>query len=98
MKNKLLVGLFLLIMGISVNSFAGDTKKSIYTSNAPAPIGTYSQAIQFGNTIYISGQIPVDPKTGNLIEGNFNDQIRQAFINLSEITKAAGGSVDNILK
>jgi len=62
------------------------------------PIGTYSQAIKFGHTIYISGQIGVDPATGKLVQGDFSNQIRQAFINVSEIAKAAGGSVDDILK
>jgi len=95
MKNKLSI---LLMMGISICSWADNGKRSIYTPNAPAPIGTYSQAIQWGNTIYISGQIPIDPKTGELVQGNFNDQVRQVFINLNEITKAADGTLDDILK
>jgi reactive intermediate/imine deaminase len=74
------------------------TKKEIYTSTAPAPIGTYSQAIQTGNTVYISGQIPIDPNTGDLIGGDFSAQVEQVLKNISEITKAAGGNLDNITK
>lgn len=96
MKRNLLT--FLLIAGISFNVIAGGVKNSIYTANAPVPIGTYSQGIQFGNTIYISGQIPVDPKTGELVQGNFKDQIRQVFRNISEIAKAAGSNINDILK
>lgn len=88
----------LLISVISCNVIAGDIKNRIYTAKAPAPIGTYSQGIQFGNTIYISGQIPIDTETGELVKGNFKDQIRQVFRNISEIAKAAGSNLNNILK
>ena len=73
-------------------------KHAIYTKNAPAPIGAYSQAMKMGNTTYISGQIPIDNKTGELVKGDFSDQFRQAIINLSEITKASGGSLNDIVK
>jgi reactive intermediate/imine deaminase len=73
-------------------------KKEIYTEMAPAPIGVYSQALQSGDMVYISGQIPVDPRTGEMIQGDFNVQVKQALQNLSEITKAAGGNLDNIVK
>ena len=96
MKKQNLLSCVLMI-GLSANALA-DQKKSIYTENAPAPIGTYSQAIQLGNTVYISGQIPVDPKTGELVQGTFSEQLKQAFSNISEISKAAGGNLDNILK
>lgn len=96
MKYKL--ASLLLMMGISFNSIAENIKESIDTKNAPAPIGTYSQAIKFGNSIYISGQIAVDPATGELVQGNFTNQIRQAFTNISEISKAAGGSIDDVVK
>lgn len=88
----------LLMLGISFNTSADCIKEAIYTKNAPAPIGTYSQGIKFGNTVYISGQIAVDPKTGELVQGDFSNQIRQTFINISEIAKAAGGSIDDTLK
>lgn len=73
-------------------------KHAIYTELAPAPIGPFSQAIQAGNMIYISGQIPTDLKTGELVKGNFLDQFKRAVNNLSEIAKASGGSLDNIVK
>jgi reactive intermediate/imine deaminase len=88
----------LLMIATSFSVFAGDTKISIYTPNAPEPIGTYSQGIQFGNLFFISGQIPVNPKTGELVQGSFKDQIRQVFTNISEITKAGGGNINDILK
>ena len=97
-NNKLLASLFILATGLSSNSSATDMKQSIYTSKMPASIGTYSQERQFGNTIYISGQIPVDPKTGKLVQGDVKDQIRQVFTNLSEITKAVGGDMNDIVK
>lgn len=101
---KIFSTLFLIPMIHSIDSFAQISnpqvinKQAIYTENAPAPIGTYSQAILNGKTVYISGQIPMDPKTGKLIQGDFYAQIRQVFNNVSEITKAAGGNLDNIIK
>jgi 2-iminobutanoate/2-iminopropanoate deaminase len=88
--------LFLLILLISNSAFAA--KESIYTKTAPDPIGIYSQAIKIGNTVYISGQIPIDPKTGELVPGNFNEQVKQSLLNVNEIAKAAGGNIDNIVK
>jgi reactive intermediate/imine deaminase len=88
--------LFLLFLLISNSIFAA--KESIYTKKAPDPIGTYSQAIKIGNTIYISGQIPIDPKTGKIVEGSFDAQVKQSLSNVNEIAKAAGGNIDNIVK
>lgn len=73
-------------------------KEYIYTRNAPDPIGTYSQAIKVGNTVYISGQIAIDPKTGDIVEGGFKNQVKQVLTNISEIVKAAGGTIDDIDK
>jgi len=73
-------------------------RQSITTSNAPQVIGTYSQAIQTGTTVYISGQIPLDPNTMNLIAGDFTHQLQQVLTNLRSIAIAAGGSLDNIVK
>lgn len=73
-------------------------KHAIFTKAAPAPIGVYSQAIKMGDVTYISGQIPIDSKTGELVKGDFSGQFRQAIINLSEITKASGGSLNDIVK
>ena len=69
----------------------------IHTPNAPAAIGTYSQAIRAGNTVYLSGQIPLDPKNGTLVEG-IEPQITQVFENLKAVCEAAGGSLANIVK
>ncbi len=73
-------------------------KESIYTKNAPAPIGVYSQAIKTGSTVYISGQIPIDPTTGNMLQGSFKNQVRLALANVNAIAKAAGGNLDDIVK
>lgn len=96
MKNYIIALMFLSLC--SFNAIAGNSKKSIYTENAPAPIGTYSQAIQFGNTVYIAGQIPVDPKTGALVAGTFSEQVAQVFNNISAIAKASGGDINDTLK
>jgi len=74
------------------------TKKAIHTDLAPQAIGTYSQAIQTGNTVYLSGQIPLDPKTMTLVEGPIDTQIHRVFENLSAVAKAAGGSLDDVVK
>ncbi|MFO5783551.1 Rid family hydrolase, partial [Klebsiella pneumoniae] len=66
------------------------TKTVIHTDNAPAAIGTYSQAIKAGNTVYVSGQIPLDPKTMELVEG-FEEQTVQVFENLKAVIEASGG-------
>ena len=70
----------------------------INTDRAPAAIGTYSQAVRAGNTVYLSGQIPLDPHSGELVTGNIATQIRQVFDNLAAVAEAAGGSLDNAVK
>ncbi|MEX2517269.1 MAG: RidA family protein [Gammaproteobacteria bacterium] len=74
------------------------TRQIISTNAAPAAIGPYSQAMKTGNTVYLSGQIPLDPKTMNLIEGDMKAQIRQVLDNLAEVATAAGGSLDDVVK
>jgi reactive intermediate/imine deaminase len=74
------------------------TKQIIHTDHAPAAIGPYSQAVRAGNTVYFSGQIPLDPATGNLVEGDIGAQARRAFDNLKAVTEAAGGSLDRIVR
>ncbi len=74
------------------------TKKAIQTDLAPQAIGTYSQAIQTGNTVYLSGQIPLDPTTMNLVEGPIEAQIHRVFENLRAVAAAAGGSLDDVVK
>ena len=73
-------------------------RKIINTENAPAAIGTYSQAVQTGNTVYISGQIPLDPETMEFVSQEIEPQIHQVFKNLTAITNAAGGDLSNIDK
>jgi reactive intermediate/imine deaminase len=70
----------------------------IRTDHAPAAIGTYSQAVAAGSTVYISGQIPLDPATGTLVAGNIENEIRRAFDNLVAIAQAAGGTLDDAVK
>ena len=72
-------------------------KTVIETKNAPAAIGTYSQAIRKNNIIFLSGQIPLDPKTMNLVSG-IEAQIHQVFKNLIEVIKASNASVDDLVK
>ncbi len=72
-------------------------KKKIETDDAPKALGTYSQAIEAGNTIYLSGQIPLDPKTMKLVEGNEN-QIRQVFKNIQAVCESAEVSLNEIVK
>lgn len=74
------------------------TKQIIATDKAPQAIGPYSQAVYAGNTVYLSGQIPLDPASMNLIEGDMSAQIRQVLDNISAVTTAAGGSLDQIVK
>ncbi|EIK54413.1 endoribonuclease [Stutzerimonas stutzeri TS44] len=73
------------------------SKTVINSDKAPAAIGTYSQAIKAGNTVYLSGQIPLDPKTMELVEG-FEAQAVQVFENLKAVAEAAGGSLKDVVK
>jgi 2-iminobutanoate/2-iminopropanoate deaminase len=73
-------------------------KKIINTNNAPAPIGPYNQAVLSGNTLYISGQIPMDPKTGTLIQGDIKKETAQSMENLKAILTAADMSFDHVVK
>jgi reactive intermediate/imine deaminase len=73
-------------------------KQIISTTDAPAAIGTYSQAVRVGNTVWISGQIPLDPRTKELVTGDVEAQIRQVFDNLKAIVVAAGATLDDVVK
>ena len=73
-------------------------KAVIQSNQAPAAIGPYSQAIKSGNTVYLSGQIPLDPQTMELVSGDIEDQARQVFTNLSAVCEEAGGSLKEIVK
>ncbi|TWT20255.1 RidA family protein [Luteimonas marina] len=70
----------------------------IHTDDAPAAIGPYSQATRAGNTVFFSGQIPLDPATGDVVEGGIEAQARRAFDNLKAVTEAAGGSLADIAR
>lgn len=70
----------------------------IATDNAPAAIGTYSQAVRVGNTVYLSGQIPLVPSTMQIVSDDFEAQVVQVFDNLTAVCTAAGGSINDIVK
>lgn len=74
------------------------SRTAVHSDRAPAAIGTYSQAIRAGNTVYLSGQIPLDPATGQLVEGTIEEQIRRIFDNLKAVAEASGGSLANAVK
>ncbi|MDJ0926342.1 MAG: RidA family protein [Gammaproteobacteria bacterium] len=74
------------------------TREPVHSDAAPAAIGTYSQAMRAGDTLYISGQIPLDPASGELVHGDMAVQIRQVFDNLSAVATAAGGSLNDAVK
>lgn len=70
----------------------------VHTDHAPKAIGTYSQAVKAGNTVYLSGQIPLDPATGELVTGDMEAQVRRVFDNLRAVSRAAGGDLANAVK
>jgi reactive intermediate/imine deaminase len=74
------------------------TKKAIHTDSAPAAIGTYSQAIEVNDLVFLSGQIPLDPATMEVVDGDFEARARRVFDNLAAVAGAAGGSLDDIVK
>lgn len=74
------------------------SKTIIQTANAPSAIVTYSQAVRHGDLVFLSGQIPLDPATMELIEGSFEDRAKQVFDNLKAVVEAAGGTMDQVLK
>jgi reactive intermediate/imine deaminase len=73
-------------------------KSIIQSDSAPQAIGTYSQAVKAGNTVYLSGQIPLDPESMELVSGGIEKQIKQVFENLKAVCEAAGGSLQDIVK
>jgi reactive intermediate/imine deaminase len=73
-------------------------RQPLHSDLAPAAIGPYSQAIRSGNTVYLSGQTPLDPATGVLVEGDIAVQARRAFDNLKAVCEAAGGSFDDVVR
>lgn len=73
-------------------------REIIHTHDAPAAIGTYTQAVKIGSTVYLSGQIPLDPKTMQLVNATIEDEIHQVFKNLRAVADAAGGSLAAVAK
>ena len=103
MKNSKKILLFLCTIPIiSILIFSMESikmpKEIISTTNAPQAIGPYSQAVKTKNLMFISGQIPLDPVTGNLVEGSIEDQANQVLKNLRSICEAAGYSLDDAVK
>lgn len=74
------------------------SRSIISTDKAPAAIGPYSQAVRAGNTVYFSGQIPLDPATGELAQGNIDLQTRRVFDNLKAVAEAAGGALSDVVR
>ena len=73
-------------------------RQPIHTDHAPAAIGPYSQAVKSGQTVFLSGQIPLDPATGEVVAGDIEAQARRAFDNLKAVAEAAGGTMDDIVR
>lgn len=74
------------------------SREVISTPNAPAAIGPYSQAVRAGNTVYLSGCIPLEPETGLVVDGDITAQARRAFMNFEAICKASGGSLNDVVR
>ena len=74
------------------------SKAAIHTDNAPAAIGTYSQAVEANGFVFLSGQIPLDPATMEVVGGDFESRARRVFDNLASVAEAAGGSLDDVVK
>jgi reactive intermediate/imine deaminase len=74
------------------------TRRTIKTAAAPAAIGPYSQAVRVGETVFLSGQIPLDPASGEVVEGDFEVLVNRVFDNLAAVAAAAGGSLNDIVK
>ena len=92
-----LIFVSVLLLAIFINN-TYKMKKIINTPNAPAPIGPYNQAVLTGNTLYISGQIPINPKTGKLVEGDIKEETQQSMKNLEAILIAADMTFENVVK
>lgn len=73
-------------------------KEKIDTPNAPKAIGPYSQAIKAGNLIFTSGQLPINPFTNEMLQGSFQEQVKQVFFNIEKILEAAGSSLDDVIR
>ena len=74
------------------------SREQVHTDRAPAAIGPYSQAMRCGNLVFLSGAIPLDPATGDVVDGDFATQVRRAFDNLKAVCEASGGDLDKIVR
>lgn len=90
--------LLTLLFGCQTSETPSPNRQVISTEAAPAAIGPYSQAIQVGNTIYCSGQIGIDPETGELVNGDVGAETSQALDNITSVLKAAGASMDDVVQ
>jgi 2-iminobutanoate/2-iminopropanoate deaminase len=73
-------------------------REAVFTDKAPRPVGPYSQAVRAGNLLFISGQIPLDPRTGELVKGDFRCAVERVMENIKAIVEAAGATMDDIVK
>ncbi len=95
----LFIFLVSLFLTISLITFGGKMeKKVVYTERAPKPVGPYSQAIIAGNFIFTAGQIPIDPKTNQIVQGDIKEQTRQVLENLKAVLEEAGATFDDVVK
>ena len=74
------------------------TRKTIHTDGAPSAIGTYSQAVRHNNLVFLSGQIPLDPATMEIVSGDFEARARRVFENIKAVVEASGGTMEQVLK
>lgn len=96
MKTKLFI---IVLISLGTTSFAQSSEKQVvFSDKAPKPIGPYSQGIMAGNTLYLSGQIAIDPETGKMDTINIESEIRRVLKNLGEVLKSAGMSYENVVK
>jgi len=98
MKLTFLTLVFILLLFSLTISGGKVEKKVVYTEKAPKPIGPYSQAIISGDFIFTAGQIPIDPKTNQVVQGDIKEQTRQVFENLKAILEEAGATFDDVVK
>lgn len=95
MKRTLLICLTLML---GLSCCTAPAKKAVVTSQAPSAIGPYSQAVEAGGTIYVSGQLPIDPATGQFVQGDIKDLARQSLKNIQSILLEAGLDMDHVVK
>lgn len=93
----IIFAVLILLLSLTINGGKVE-KKIIYTERAPKPIGPYSQAIVAGDFIFTSGQIPIDPRTNQVVQGDIKGQTRQVLENLKAVLEAAGATFDDVVK